>query len=317
MDIYNELVLTKNQYLQRSKIQPENGFSKELIHLVWKQFGLIHAIIQDLADISNGVIDVVTHSKAKYLEIRSTPKSMNNQSTLDYIKAFEEGLILANQVNPNKEALGLLSLDRTIHSLKEAQEFIQYILKSPHNVLAGLDICGNPLGKRTLTGHVLQEVITLALNKGLSIAIHLGEADTEDETNDIDIVLTTLEQWKSSQISNKNPLYGKVRLGHCIYLSDQQKQRIIDLAAPIEVCPTCHSLLNWHLEKKPHPVKSVYGDVSQPLVTGTDNESIFNGSAKDEFNKYLSFFANEKQLSRKEIKQNQAQFYFKPFQYHE
>ena len=53
----------------------------------------------------------------------------------------------------------------------------------------------------------------------------------------------------SAVIQDNNPLHGKVRLGHCIYLTQQQKERINKLGIPIEICPSCHSKLNWHLEK--------------------------------------------------------------------
>ena len=71
---------------------------------------------------------------------------------------------------------------------------------------------------------------------------------------DTDSLLNVLEQWKSQHpTKDNNPLHGKVRLGHCIYLTQKQKDRINTLGIPIEVCPSCHSKLNWHLEKDSSP----------------------------------------------------------------
>lgn len=311
LEVYNEFETVKEEYRQCTAIQPENGFSPELIGLIWKQFGLIHKIIQDLDDISEGVLDVVQSSTAKYLEIRTTPKPMGSESRDRYIDAFESGLLQANQILNPKKSVGLLSLDRTIHTLDDAKHFIERIITSPHKTLAGLDISGNPLARRTLTGNELGDVILLALNKGTAIAIHMGESDSDVEKQDTDSILSALEQWKSLQpLQDKNPLHGRVRLGHCIFLTDRQKERVASLGVPIEVCPTCHRKLNWHLEKSPHPATSIYKDISDPIVIGTDDEIIFDASPKLEFNRVLGFFLNTKQLNRKEIKEHQANFRF-------
>ncbi|MCW8410422.1 hypothetical protein OQJ13_15690 [Legionella sp. PATHC035] len=311
LELYNALINIRTEYLLNTNQQPENGYSKELIDIIWKQFGLIHKIIQDLDDISEGVVDVVQCSEAKYLEIRTTPKEMGNESRDKYIHAFVSGLLQAREKIPNKKAVGLLSLDRTLHTLADANDFIEHILKSPNNLLVGLDISGNPVAKRTLAGDELAQVILLALKNGIAIAIHTGESDSEQERKDTDAILTALEEWKLQQPGqDKNPLHGKVRLGHCIYLTQLQKERISKLGLPIEVCPSCHSKLNWHLEKEPHPVTSIYQDVSDPIVSGTDDESIFGASAKMELNRFLGFFSNKQQLSRKQIKEHHASFRF-------
>ncbi|QMT60089.1 MULTISPECIES: amidohydrolase family protein [unclassified Legionella] len=311
VELYEELIRVRSEYLKNTIQQPESGYSNELIAVIWKQFGLVHKIIQTLADISDGVVDVVRSSKAKYLEIRTTPKEMEHQTRDKYIDAFVSGLTQANQQITHKKAVGLLSLDRTIHTLEDANYFIDRILKSPNKVLVGLDVSGNPVANRTLAGEDLTKLVHLALDKGIAIAIHVGESDSARERQDTDAVLTALEQWKSlHSIEDKNPLHGKVRLGHCIFLTQEQKDRIKKLGIPIEVCPSCHSKLNWHLEKEPHPATSIYQDLSEPIVLGTDDELIFDGSVKDEFNRLLSFFANKEQLSRKQLKEHQSSFRF-------
>jgi adenosine deaminase len=311
LEVYKELVQVREDYLRRTTQQPENGFSVELIEFIWKQFALIHKIIQDLTDISDGILDVVQNSPASYLEIRTTPKSLVTESRDRYIDAFESGLLKANQIISSKKAVGLLSLDRTIHTLDDAKHFIERIILSPHKVLAGLDISGNPLATRTLTGNALGDVIHLALNSGTAVAIHMGESDSDKEKEDTDIILSALDQWQSLQpAKNQNHLHGRVRLGHCIFLTDLQKEKISSLGIPIEVCPSCHSKLNWHLEKFPHPVTAIYKDLSDPIVVGTDDEIIFGASIKTEFNSLFNFFSNSKQLSKKALKEHQANFRF-------
>ncbi|RUR11048.1 hypothetical protein ELY14_02985 [Legionella septentrionalis] len=311
LQVFAELMEVKEKYFQLTKQQPQEGFSLDSINLIWKQFALVHKIVRDLEDIKNGVVDVVSHS-VKYLEIRTTPKEMGNETIEQYIESFEQGLIEANQVHKNKKAVGLLSLDRTIHTVEDARRYIHYIKKSPHGVLVGLDISGNPIAKRTLSGKDLEKVIQLAFANQLPIAIHMGECDSGIERQDTDIVLAAIEQFAISEARFKqgNPLHGKVRLGHCIFLSKEQKEKIRELQAPIEVCPTCHSKLNWHLEKSVHPVTEIYNDISAPIIPGTDDAGIFGSSGKKEFAKCKSLFFNKHQLEDDDIKNHQAKFRF-------
>lgn len=305
--VFAEFAHLRKLYLQ-NKDQPDTGYPEEQLNLVWKLFGLIHLMIQDLDDIMQGVIDVVNHS-GRYLEIRTTPKAMAGKTVEDYIVHFEFALHMIN--GPKHQVRGLLSLDRTQHNVADAEYFIQRIKKSRPHTLVGLDIGGNPLKARTLTGEGLAQVITLALDNGIGIAIHLGESDTDIEKKDTDIILSTLAQWKKTHAPNNEQFFaGKVRLAHCIYLTPEQKEIVCDLGLPVEVCPTCHSKLNWHLKNQPHPATGIYSDLKDNLVVGTDDVSIFGGTIKDEYQQFWGFFKNEDGLSHKEIKERQARFRF-------
>ena len=306
---YKRLEQLRTEYLEKTKEQPERGFDKEDVDLVWEQFALIHQIVKTLDNIREGTIDAVKNSKAKYMEIRTTPKSLNGKTEDDYIDAFEQGLLQAQ--SDKKQAFGLLSLDRTYHKDSDALHFIERIIKSPNHILKGIDISGNPLKPRTLRGETLELIINKALESNIGLAIHMGEADTEDEREDTDTILTALEKWVETNASTEpNPLFGKVRLGHCIYLTETQQERIRNLRIPIEICPTCHSKLNWHLQHLPHPVKNVYSDLSDPIVFSTDDETIFNANIKSEFMRGLTLFGNSRELTNKEIKELQSQYRF-------
>lgn len=314
-EAYQDLIDSQEAFAAASHLQPEAGFSEAVIAQVWRQFSLIHRIIQTIDDIRHGTEDVVKHARAKRVEIRTTPKAMNGGTVEDYIEAFEEGLINAHKLYPEKKAVGLLSLDRTLHTLADAEAFIRYIKMHSHGQLAGLDISGNPAAPRTLSGAALAAVIHKTLHAGLAIAIHMGEIDSEQEREDIDTILDALEAWTSEQPQSsdhpKNPLHGRVRLGHCIYLTDTQIARVQALGVPVEVCPSCHRTLNWHLETAPHPVTRIYPDIHDPIVAGTDDETIFGESAKSELSRMLGFFSNRDGLSKQEVKAHQETFAFR------
>lgn len=49
-------------------------------------------MIQNLTDIFDGAVDIVESSKAKYIEIRTKPKEMANETRDRYIDSFIFGL---------------------------------------------------------------------------------------------------------------------------------------------------------------------------------------------------------------------------------
>lgn len=101
----------------------------------------MHKIIQNLTDISEGVVDVVEGSKAKYLEIRTTPKEMAHETRDKYIDSFVFGLLQANQKITDKKTVELLSLGRTLHNLEDALYFIDLL----PNKKAALTVLGIPI----------------------------------------------------------------------------------------------------------------------------------------------------------------------------
>lgn len=296
-------------------IQQETGGKHEKsIPLIWKQFSLIHKIIQTLDDIQEGTVNVIEHSIAKYMEIRTTPKSMGDSSWDKYVDAFVKGLKRGNEKYKDKKlACGLLSLDRTVHDEKMAYQIIDRVVseKKDHGLLVGVDISGNPIAERKLTGDGLANVVRYALNQEIGIAIHIGEADTAIEKQDVDILLEVLMQWcEEKQNFSKEFFYGKVRLGHAIFLSEQQKSIIKELQIPIEICPSCHEKMNWWDVSDSHPIKTVYEFWNQPIATGTDDELIFGGDAKKENKRVLELFGYSEDEKKRKAREHQSKFRF-------
>lgn len=253
---------------------------------VWTQFSLVSQIIKTPEDIRLGVMDVVEHSEAIDLEIRSTPKVLDGTNWLSYANAFVNGLLDANARFPDKNPRGMLSLDRTIHKLQEAKQIIDYVDEDPTGMLVGIDICGNPADHRVLTGSDLSEAIMYVLEKNMGIALHLGEIDSDIERQDTTHILTALETWQFQQksvTSNLNPFHGKVRLGHAIFLTPDQRNKIKKLDLPIEICPSCHEQLSLFTHDE-HPVTKVYSPEEKKtalnVLPGTDDCYIFDCSAR-------------------------------------
>jgi adenosine deaminase len=152
-------------------------------------------------------------------------------------------------------------------------------------------------------------VLRYALKKDIGVAIHIGEADTKAEMNDVDIILNVLTSW-SKQINSGNPFQGKVRLGHGIFLTEGQRATIKALQLPIEVCPSCHEKLNWWNKSKPHPVTHIYQIWKDPVVVGTDDEMIFGGNVKEENHTVLEMLGYPKDEKADEAMVHQSKFRF-------
>jgi adenosine deaminase len=265
-----------------------------------------------LADIQQGTINVIEASKARYMEIRTTPKAMDGTSWEKYVDAFLSGLKEGNKkCHGEKIARGLLSLDRTIHTEKMSYEVIDRVVseKKRDGLLVGIDISGNPLGERKLTGEGLAATLLYALKKDIGLAIHIGETDTSAETNDINIILDILTSWKK-QSSLSTPFQGKVRLGHGIFLTEAQRSAIKALQLPMEVCPSCHEKLNWWNKSNPHPVTRIYQLWKDPVVVGTDDEIIFGGNAEEENHTVLEMLGYPKDEIEDEALIHQSKFSF-------
>lgn len=245
----------------------------------------------------------------------TTPKPLDGQTWEKYVDAFVAGLREGNVSHiTRKLARGLLSIDRTIHSEQDGYQIIDKVVseKQAHGMLIGIDICGDFLAPRSLTGGVLVNVLNYALEKPIGIAIHIGEADTSIERQDVDSILDTLSAWYDRQGSkNPNPLHGKVRLGHGIFLTQTQCERIKKLQIPVEVCPTCHEKSNWWLIQDPHPVqKNIYSYWSDPVVSGTDDATIFGGDAKQDSRLVLEIFSYPEDQEKGTAYRHQSQFRF-------
>lgn len=308
---FSQLLDVREKY-KKLLTQEANIGSDQSIALVWKQFSLIHKIIKTLEDIKKGTIDVIATSKARYIEIRTTPKDMAGESWSKYVDMFISGLQEGNErFKAKKAARGLLSLDRTIHTETSSDAIVKRVVaeKKKSGLLVGIDISGNPLANRTLTGDGLITVLKFALSNDIGIAIHVGEVDNEIERKEVDGILQFLKNWHE-QDTQKNIFAGKVRLGHGIFLNHDQRELIKTLKIPMEICPECHHQMNWWNKNKPHPVTGIYQFWKDPVVIGTDDEMIFGNNAKKESKQLLKMLSYPENKKLTEANEHHATFRF-------
>jgi len=313
---YQNLLATRAQYNQEIENKTDAGYSDKAISLIWKQFAWVQEIILTLEDIEEGTVDVIRRSTADLIELRTTPKNLGGTWN-DYADAFVRGLQRANEdTQLNKIARGILSLDRTVHNATQAIEIIDRVVaeKASTGMLVGIDISGNPAAPRTLTGTALINVLENALTKNIGIAVHIGEVDKKVEYQEIDLLLNFLEKWKQENQRDPlvNPLHGRVRVGHAIYLEPAQRARITKLGVPVEVCPACHEKLNWWQAHLPHPAISEHDGETEIdyILSGTDDSLIFSCDAKQESDRVMTLCGHHTHEQRSKILEKHLTYRF-------
>lgn len=243
---------------------------------VLQMFKIVHNLINSPKRIEVSTENVIHTSTADYLEIRTTPRNFSSNISLrHYVEAFVSGL----QKFPEK-AKGLLSIDRYKHDIKSAQDIIALALEFS-DYIVGIDISGiNPTGTRVLQGTNLQSIVETVLNSPLGLAIHIGELNLEKDRIDSTIILNVIDQWiERNQIIECS---GKIRLGHALFLEEEQKRIIRKHQLPIEICPSCHRYIGSWSKGQKHPVQEIYPDKESPIIIGTDDTLIFSTSFKKE-----------------------------------
>jgi len=262
---------------------------EQVVEIIWKKFSLIHEIMDDLVDVEEGTLDVISSSKASYLEIRTSPKKDDRFSMRDYAEAFVRGL--ENKALHGKEVKGILSIDRTKHTVEDALHIIDLVAENnaKAGTLVAVDISGNPEAPRTLYGEMLIQILSYAYSKGIGIAVHVGESQKKHEQEDSDTVLTFFEnlyqrsrQEDSSLDDPREFFRGKVRLGHAFFLSPRHKNLIRRLQIPIEICPQGHKEMLWWKGGRDHPILDIYDSFDDPVLLGTDDSIIFNSDIEKE-----------------------------------
>ncbi|WP_022665502.1 hypothetical protein [Desulfospira joergensenii] len=262
---------------------------------VLKMFKIIHDLTNSPERIEASTENVINTSTADYLEIRTTPRYFSSTTPLRHsVGAFVAGL----KKHP-KKAKGLLSINRYMHDVKSAQKIIEIALEFPDHIV-GIDISGiNPEGIRILQGDDLKQIVETILNSSLGLAIHIGELNLEKDSIDSTIALNAIDQWLDQ---NQIDCFGKIRLGHALFLEEDHKRIIRKHRLPIEICPSCHRYLGAWNKSEGHPVQQVYSDKDSPIVIGTDDTLIFSTN-----------FQRELALARKELPyslENQCNYRF-------
>lgn len=243
----------------------------------FKTFAIAHSLTNTPEAIFIATCDVIKEfmdDNVIYLELRSTPRSVEGQMTKkEYIEAIIRAIKKCKVSCPNIVVKSLISVDRK-QGYEAASENIRLAMsyaKEYPDIVVGIDLSGDPT-----KGDAFIELLEDSRKAGLKIAAHCAEV--ANETDSMDII-------------NFKP----DRLGHCTCTHPNLQgsialfETLCRLKIPIELCLTSNVKCKTVPSYADHHFKYFY-KVGHPLCIATDDKGVFNTSLTKEFEIVHSIF---------------------------
>ena len=246
-----------------------------------------------------------------YLELRSTPRNMDDLDKLGYImtvlQTMEEFELKhkGSKGLPKLSCRYIVSIDRS-KDIQDAWENVKIAcdIKHSNKRIVGVDVSGDP-NRGTFDDFI--PVLEYAKNVGkLHVTIHVGEIPCSDtDTSHFDFVDTNsvMELERADKEAKSIISFKPDRLGHALFLPKPTWQILQTLKIPIESCPTSNILtieLSSHhheesitkaLEK--HPVlKQLLLNKEYPMSISTDDPGVFHTNSSRELRLLMCAFPN-------------------------
>eukprot|EP00759_Apiculatamorpha_spiralis_P028896 PhF_6_TR31377/c0_g1_i1/m.45952 len=239
------------------EITPDK-IGKERVAECFQIFTCIHSVVDNIAAlrrITKEALEDYIAEKTVYLELRTTPKVFAGSSMREYIdtvlaemKAVEDkitsNLILSiNRGNPVAEADTIVSLAA------------EYLGKG----VVGIDFAGNWF-KGVFAE--FRPHLERARSLGLKITMHAGEKDDTAELNEM------VE-------------FAPDRYGHLMYVDEDNKRKIMESKAPLEVCFTSNLFTGiWEVKDHHFPKWFFQG---HRVSLNTDDRGVMTTSMYQEY----------------------------------
>ena len=226
-----------------------------------KTFSMLTKCVTHAKDheyICNAVFQGFYEDNVRYLEIRSTPKALQD---LD-VKGYIDKIIEAIELFEDKITVRyLLSLNRSI----EPSFYEPLILEMETNekwqkYVVGLDYSGNP-SIRHINDYI--KIVEKGRELGMKMAFHIAEIDGEEE--EIQACLALKPE----------------RLGHYYKASPEDIKQAVAIGAHIEVCPSSNMVTTDYLSLKDHIIVN-FIEAGAKLSICTDDLLIFKSNLSEE-----------------------------------
>ena len=216
-------LLKEKNFLEDFKEFSEIRKNINSIELIFgKIFKYLPKIIKTIDDLKK-LIDLVfknfIEDNVVYLEIRSSPKNIEN---LGYDKYFETIISKIKEYEKKIKVRYLVSINRSnkpdiyknlISTIKKIKDYKKYII--------GIDLSGDP-SKNYFSDY--KEIFLEAKKENFKISIHTPEI-------------------KNRNYEIKNMINFKPdRFGHFLYFQEEDLEKVISLKIPIEICPTSNQI---------------------------------------------------------------------------
>ncbi|KAL5726843.1 adenosine deaminase [Ranunculus cassubicifolius] len=254
----------------------------------FKLFDLIHLLTTDhetVTRITKEVIEDFAAENIIYVELRTTPKKneAKGMTKRSYVEAVINGFRAVDSVDisfipsdlswetsrRNLSGNGtarkhifvrlLLSIDRR-ESTMAAMETVQLALELRDFGVVGIDLSGNPVVGNWDT---FVQPLLFAREKGLPITLHCGEVKNRKEVQDM---LDFVPQ----------------RIGHAIFLEEQQWKQLKLSKIPVEICLTSNVRTECVASIDNHHFVDLY-ESKHPIALCTDDTGVFSTSLSQEY----------------------------------
>ena len=252
-------------------------------------FGAIHKTVTSVATvlrIANEVLSDFASDNVKYLELRTTPRDLNDADAEGYVRALLSTLqkYEASQRGPWPMTVRLiLSIDRS-GSAERAMSTVRLLERlwadptsGGRAYIVGVDFSGNPTRS---CFSVFVPAFEAARQLGLKVAVHSGEIDHAADT---------------AAILKFRP----DRLGHALLLSPSDVATLRAAPIPIELCPTSNLKTLRLAGLQEHPTMALWLQSGYPVSISTDDSSVFSTTSSRE----LALAAQICALSAEEVVQ--------------
>jgi adenosine deaminase len=246
---------------------------------------------ESIAYATRSVIEDFQRDGVRYLELRTTPRSITDSgiSREEYVKIVLEALSQYHKSQLNSGANDtdlievhlILSIDRTM-TASEADEIVNLAAKYsrpppvpttprptsnpqlPPPTVIGIDLCGNPTkGDISVFTPSFHRAKTLNLNT----TVHFAEVPASSTDHE----LTTLLSWYPD------------RLGHAINIPPHLKQVIKDRKVGLELCLSCNVLAEMTQGGFKGHHFGEWKDTECAVALSTDDVGVFESSLANEY----------------------------------
>ena len=233
----------------------------ELEEIFMKVFSYLPKITKTEEELKN-LIDLVFTNFIKdnviYLEIRSSPKKIDNHGFKKYfeiiiskIKQYEKKIKIRYLVSINRSYSPEIykNLIKTINETKDNKKYI-----------IGIDFSGDPT-KNNFSDYL--KIFQEARKSGLKVTIHSPEIS-------------------SSNLELKNMLnFQPDRIGHFLYFEDEDLEKIILKKIPVEICPSSNFLVAK--DKEHHNFEELVAKGLEDFCICTDDVLLFDSCLSEEW----------------------------------
>ena len=240
-------------------------------------FGTIHKTVTNLAAvrrICREVLEDFAADNVRYLELRSTPRALDDADAEGYVRAVLSEFAAHEARCPAMTVRLLLSIDRT-GGLDKAIETVMLAARlkaeafgddgsaaaGAGRYIVGVDFSGNPT--RGSFADFLPAFRLARDQCGLRIAVHAGEVDNPFDTQSI-------------------LAFGPDRLGHALLLSADDLAALREAPIPIELCPTSNKMTLHISSMRQHPTMAKLIRSNYPASISTDDSSVFGTTPSNE-----------------------------------